>query len=82
MYLTIDSYIPISLLSCTSKVMGKCVFKYVFNYIRDNSLVSGFQSGFMPNDSTVNQIVNLYHMFTEALDQKKDVRIVFCDITK
>ena len=70
------------LLTRTSKVMEKCIFKYVFNYIRDNSLVTGFQSGFMPNDSTVNQLVNLYHMFTEALDQKKDVRVVFCDITK
>ena len=79
---SVSNYRPISLLSCTSKVMEKCIFKSVFNYFRDNSLVTKFQSGFTPNDSTVNQLVNLYHMFSSAIDQKKDVRIVFCDITK
>ena len=78
----VSNYRPISLLSCTSKVMEKCVFKYVFNYFRDHSLITKFQSGFIPQDSTVNQLVNLYHMFSNAIDQKKDVRIVFCDITK
>jgi hypothetical protein len=79
---SVSNYRPISLLSCTSKVMETCIFKYVFNYIRDNSLLTKLQSGFMPNDSTVNQLVHIYHMFTEALDKKKDVRVVFCDITK
>lgn len=33
-------------------------------------------------DYTVHQLVELYHPFAEALDHKKDVRIVFCDISK
>ena len=77
-----ENYRPISLLSCIGKVTEKVIFKHVFNYFRDNELLSKFQSGFTPGDGTVNQLVQLYHMFSEALDKKKDVRAVFCDISK
>ena len=36
----------------------------------------------IPNDSTVNQLVSLYHTFCLALDGGKEVRAVFCDISK
>ena len=77
-----SNYRPISLLSCSGKVMEKVIFKHVFNFIRDNDLLSKLQSGFMPGDSTVNQLVHLYHMFARAIDQKKEIRAVFCDISK
>ena len=62
-----NNYRPISLLSVVGKLLEKAIFKYVFNHIRDHNLFTPFQSGFMPNDSTVNQLVHLYHMFCEAL---------------
>ena len=77
-----DNYRPISLLSCVGKILEKIVFKYMFNYFRDNFLISLHQSGFTPGDNTINQLVYLYHTLCEALDKKKDVRIVFCDISK
>ena len=40
------------------------------------------QSGFVPNDSTVNQLVAMYNTFCHALDEGKEVRAVFCDISK
>lgn len=78
----INNYRPVSLLSCVGKLLERVVFKYVFNYFHDNKLITPKQSGFMPGDSTVNQLAHLYHLFAEALDQKKDVRVVFCDISK
>ena len=45
-------------------------------------MLSSFQSGFIPGDSTVNQLTYLYHTFCEALDSGKEVRAVFCDISK
>ena len=60
----------------------RLVFKHVFNYLRDNNLISAQQSGFVPGDSTVNQLTPLYNVFFEALDKQKEVRVVFCDITK
>jgi hypothetical protein len=77
-----NNYRPVSLLSCVSKILERIVFKHFFNYLRDNGLLSKDQSGFQPGDSTVNQLSFLYHTFCEALDQKKDVHIVFCDISK
>ena len=36
----------------------------------------------MPGDSTVNQLTYLYNTICQALDQGKEVRAVFCDISK
>ena len=40
------------------------------------------KSGFIPGDSTVNQLTYLYNTFCQALDVGKEVRVVFCDISK
>ena len=40
------------------------------------------QSGFIPGDSTVNQLVDIYNTFCHSLEQGKEVRAVFCDISK
>jgi len=40
------------------------------------------QSGFVPGDSTINQLTYLYHSLCGALDSGKEVRLVFCDISK
>ena len=42
---SINKYRPISLLSCVSKVMERVVFKYTFNFIRDNRLLVTFRNG-------------------------------------
>ena len=36
----------------------------------------------MPGDSTVNQLVDIYNTFCKALDEGKEVRAIFCDISK
>ena len=42
-----------------------------------------WQFGFTPGDSTVKHLITLYHLlvFADAIDHKKYVRIVFCDIS-
>ena len=77
-----NNYRPISLLSCVGKVMEKIVFKHVFNFFRDNFVISANQSGFMPSDSTVNQLLLLYHELCLAVDEQKEVRVIFLDISK
>ena len=62
--------------------MEKAIFKHVFNFFRDNLLLSAHQSGFIPGDSTVNQLLSLYHELCLAVDLQKEVRIVFLDISK
>ena len=58
------------------------MFKYVLNFFRDHQVITTMQSGFIPGDSTVNQLVDIYNTFCKALDEGKDVRAVFCDISK
>ena len=78
----VSKYRPISLLNSEAKLFEKLIFKYLFNHFRDNHLLSSLQSGFLPGDSTVNQLTYLYNTFSEALDSGKEVRAVFCDISK
>ena len=77
-----NNYRPVSLLSCVSKILEKIVFKHLYNYLHEHHLISPDQSGFQPGDSTVNQLSYLYHVLSKALDEKKEVFIVFCDISK
>ena len=41
-----------------------------------------FLSGFIPGDSTVNQLTNLYDTFFQTLDSEKEVKVVFDDVSK
>ncbi len=77
-----SNYRPISLLNTISKVLEKAVFKYLYNHFHDNNILTPLQSGFVPGDSTVNQLTFLYNTFCRALDDGKEVRVVFCDISK
>ncbi|MCP3900406.1 MAG: RNA-directed DNA polymerase [Desulfobacteraceae bacterium] len=77
-----NNYRPISLLSAVAKVMERVVFKYVYNYFKDNFVISLFQSGFLPGRSTVTQLIDVYHAFTKAVDEGKEIRVVFLDISK
>ena len=56
--------------------------KYLFNFFRDNNVITAFQSGFVPGDSTVNQLIDIYNTFCKALYDGKEVRAIFCDISK
>ena len=76
------NYRPISLLSNIDKVFERLVFKHVYNFFLDTNFLSPFQSGFIPGDSTVNQLTYIYNAFCKALDEGKEVRAVFFDISK
>ena len=78
----VNNYRPISLLNSEAKVFERLIFKHLYNHIRDNNLLTSLQSGFIPGDSTINQLTFLYNTFCQALDSGKEVRAVFCDISK
>jgi hypothetical protein len=76
------NYRPISLLDIIAKVFERVVFKYLYNYFRENFLISIWQSGFLPGTSTVTQLIEIYDQFCKAVNQGKDIRVVFLDISK
>ena len=39
------------------------------------------QSGFLPGMSTVTQLIEVYHSFCKAVDEGKEIPIMFLDIS-
>ena len=78
----ITNYLPVSLLSTVSKVFEKIVFKYVYNHLKDNFVLTDFQSGYLLGRSTVTQLIEVYHMLCSLIDNEKEVRVIFLDIAK
>ena len=78
----ISNYRPVSLLSATSKVFEKIIFKHIYNHLKDNFILTDFQSGFLPGRSTVTQLFEVYHALCQSVDNEKEVRVVFLDIKK
>ena len=60
-----------------SKIFEKCIYKYLHNFIVTNKLISPHQSGFTKGDSTVNQLLYISEEFVKALDNGKEIRVVF-----
>ena len=71
------------LLVCApAKVMERVAFKQLYNHFNGNNVITPLKSGYIPGDSTTNQSTNLYDTFCQAHDSGKEVRVVFCDISK
>jgi hypothetical protein len=62
--------------------MERIVFKYLYNFLRENFIISVHQSGFLPGRSTITQLLDVYNTFCTALDSGKEIRVVFLDISK
>ena len=60
----------------------RIIFKHVYNHFRDNALINKWQSGFLQGSSTVTQLLEMYNQFYSAIDEGKDVRVVYLDISK
>ena len=62
--------------------MERCVHKRLYNYATEHRTLTPLQSGFIQGDSTTYQLLHTYHNFCEAIDNGKEIRVVFCDISK
>ena len=51
-------------------------------FFRDNCILSLFHSGFQEGKSTVTQLLEIYPKFYQAVDENKEIRVVFLDIVK
>lgn len=77
-----SNYRPISITSCLGKILEKIIFKYLYNYLQEYEILTKYQSGFRPHDSTVNQLLEIYHIIIENLDKGKEIKFIFCDVSK
>ena len=78
----IGNYRPISILPIISKVFEKEVFRQLYEYFNENSLLSKFQSGFRPGYSTLSALIQMCDSWFENMDNGKLTGVVFLDIRK
>ena len=60
------------------------MFKDLFNYFHKNELYTKCQSGFLPGESCISQLLSIVHDINSSFDWNptQDVRGIFLDISK
>lgn len=76
-----SNYRPIALLSNVSKIQERIAFKNLYNHLIDNNLLYKYQSGFLPQHSTVFQLIDIYHNICQSFDNHQFSCMVFCDVS-
>ena len=62
------SYRPISLLPIFGKIFEKMIFKDLFIYFHQNKLFTKCQSGFLPGDFCILQLLSIVHDINSSFD--------------
>ena len=80
----IKNYRPISLLPILSKIYERLIFNSIFSYVIKTNLFTRSQSGFLPGDSCISQLLSTTHKTYKSFDCKPplDVRSTFLRISK
>ena len=58
------------------------VFQQLYHYLKVNSILSKFQSGFRPLHSTVSALIQMWDDWSDNMDKGKLTGVVFLDIRK
>ena len=77
-----SNYRPIALLSNVSKVLERLVYNAFYDHCSKNKLLSSKNSGFKKGDGAINQMICMTDKIYKALDNGKNVAMVFLDISK
>ena len=80
----IKNYRPISLLPIFGKIFERVIYNSLFNYFLSNKLFTPSQSGFLPGDSSIAQLLSTIHEIQTAFDNNPtaDMRSAFLDISE
>ena len=80
----LKKYRPITLLPIFNKVFERVIYNSLFNYFVSNKPSTSSQSGFLPGDSCIAQLLAIIHEIQTIFDNNlpADVRDVFSDISK
>ena len=76
------NYRPISLLCNLSKVLEKIIYKRIFDFCKDNSIIPDSQYGFKPKHSTVHVLLKLIEDVSAGFNDDKLTIAVLLDIAK
>ena len=77
-----DNYRPVSLTSVCYKIMEKVIRRQLFDFLRQNNILSDKQYGFLSGRSTTIQLLKALDDWTAELDKGYEVDIVYIDLQK
>jgi hypothetical protein len=78
----VSNYRPISLLSTLAKVQERIVYIKLYDFLTANNLLTAKNSGFKERDSAICQLINIVDKIYKAIEDDKDVCMVFLDVSK
>ena len=76
------SYRPISLTSVPCKIFERIIKREILSHLRDNSLLTPFQHGFLPGRSCITNMLTVMDSLTQAYDDGKISHAIFIDFAK
>ncbi|MES9884664.1 MAG: reverse transcriptase family protein, partial [Sedimenticola sp.] len=77
-----ENYRPISLTSVICKTLEKIVRDRIMKHMEDNNLFTKHQHGFRKGHSCATQLIEVCDKWTEELDKKNSVDVIFLDFQK
>ena len=77
-----ENYRPISILPIIGKIFERSVFNQVYSYLNDNSLLSKYQVGFRPKNSSLTALIQMCDEWYTNMDKGNLIGVVFLDIRK
>jgi sarcosine oxidase/L-pipecolate oxidase len=78
----VTNYRPISLTSCTSKVLERIIIKQLLLFLLQHNLLSKSQHGFLPCSSTGTQLLSCFNYFFRTLNSRKFLDCLYIDYQK
>ena len=78
----LKSYRSISLLSVDGKIFERILYNNMYEFFKENNLISPYQSGFKPGNSCNNQLLSITHEIGKSFYDGLEVWGIFSDILK
>ena len=79
---TTKNFRPISLLAIASKILERQVHDTLYEFLKHKGLLSILQAAYTPGSSTVTQLLEIYHFILSEMDEGKEIRFLFMDVSK
>ncbi|KAH8349319.1 hypothetical protein KR084_003987, partial [Drosophila pseudotakahashii] len=77
-----SSYRPISLLSCLSKLLEKCLLTRITPYLREQNLIPAHQFGFRESHGTIEQVNRITSEIRTAFEHREYCSAIFLDVSQ
>jgi hypothetical protein len=75
------NYRPVSLLPVLSKVLERCVFVQMVNYLEENELLHPSHHGFRAKHSTVSALIQMFDSWIEAFEDDEVSAVIMLDMS-